>query len=363
VFLSKKIPLVAIDIGSSSIKLIKLTELKKGKHELTHFGVMPLAEGCVVEGVVKNPEMVAEALKKLIKAEKSQGNYAASSVAGEAVFIKKIKVPLMSKDELFFKVNQEAEQYIPFDINDVVLDFQLLGSKSDGVKEGSKGSGEKGEMMEALLVAVQKDIINERTNILLDAGLKPAIIDLDLFALMNAAQLTKDFSSMGNTALIDLGDSFTHINIIQDGAVSYSRDIPVGGRCLTNMLLSKFKVPFEQVIEIKQGKFSPDTNENEVIETIVQAYKKVLDEVQKYFEYISTVSNHQIKSVLLCGGGSMIRGLDGFFTDYLKLPVEILNPMQGIKVNHKDFDQHLVHEMSGLSTVALGLARRRFDYK
>ena len=259
----------------------------------------------------------------------------------------------MSEEKLSEKITQVAEQYIPFDIDEVVLDFQIL-DKINGNKQE--------KMMEALLVAVQRGIIDERTDILLEAGLKPAIIDLDLFALMNAARLTNDLSSMGTIALIDLGDSFTHINIIQNGVIGYTRDIPVGGGYLTNMLMSKFKVPFEQVLAIKRGNFSPDVKEEEVIETINQAYKNILEEIQKYFDYVSTLSNHKMEKVLLCGGGSMIRGLDDYCADYLKIPVETLNPMQGVKVNPKVFDRSLVDEMSGLSTVALGLARRKFDY-
>jgi len=382
-FLSKKSPLVAIDIGSSSIKLVQLTEFKEGQYELTRFGMMPLDAECIVEGAIKKPDQVADALKNLIKAEKIQSRYAVSAVAGEAVFIKKIKVPVMSEEELSAKITQEAEQYIPFDIDDVALDFQILGSVNADKEEGSEDSeesepaddspqdndeqkedsNEEGEMMEALLVAVQRDVIDERTNILLEAGLKPTIIDLDVFALMNAAQLTTDLSTMGTIALIDLGDSFTHINIIQDGTMGYTRDIPVGGGYLTNILMSKFQVPFKQTLDIKRGKFSSSIKEEEVIEVIARAYKKVLEEVQKSFEYFSTLSDHKIERVLLCGGGSMIRGLDGFFADYLKMPVEIMDPMQGVKINPKNFDQLLIDEMSGLSTVALGLATRRFDYK
>jgi type IV pilus assembly protein PilM len=382
-FLSKKTQLVAIDIGSSSIKLVQLAELKGGKFELTHFGMMPLAEECIVEGSIKKPEQVAEALTKLIKAEKIQGRYAVSAVAGEAVFIKKIKVPLMSEEELSEKIAQEAEQYIPFDIDDVALDFQLLGTvkaekkeKSDSHKENEfdgehqnidpqneDAHGEANlEMMEVLLVAVQRSVIDERTDILLEAGLKPAIIDLNVFALMNAAQLTNNLPSEGITALIDLGDSFTHINIVQDGKMGYSRDIPIGGGYCTKMLMSKFKVPFNQTIEIKRGIFSTEINEEEVIATIAQAYKKVLEEIQKSFEYFGTLSGNQVEKVLLCGGGSMIRGIDGYIADYLKIPVEIMNPMQGVKINPKNFDHSLINEMSGLSTVALGLATRRFDH-
>ena len=382
-FLSEKTQLVAIDIGSSSIKLVQLSELKDGEFELTHFGMMPLAEECIVEGAIKKPDLVAKALADLIKAEKIQSRYAVSAVAGEAVFIKKIKVPVMSEEELSEKITQEAEQYIPFDIDDVALDFQLLGTvkteeaeefdnsknsefneesqSNDSQQEDSNEEADE-EMMEVLLVAVQRAVIDERTDILLEVGLKPAIIDLNVFALMNAAQLTNDLSSMGVTALIDLGDSFTHINIIQDGTMGYTRDIPVGGDYCTKMLMSKFKVPFNQTLAIKRGNFSSDIDEEEVVKIISQAYKKVLEEVQKSFEYFGTLSGSKVDRVLLCGGGSMIRGLDGFFADYLDVPVEILNPMQGVKINPKNFDNSLIDEMGGLSTVALGLATRRFDY-
>ena len=289
----------------------------------------------------------------------------------------------MLEGELSEKITQEAEQYIPFDIDDVALDFQLLGTvKVEKAKESDSLQGSKfneesqnndpqqedsdeetdGEMMEVLLVAVQRAIIDERTDILLEAGLKPAIIDLNVFALMNAAELTNDLSSMGITALIDLGDSYTHINIIQDGTMGYARDIPIGGYYCTNMLMSKFKVPFKQTLEIKRGNFSSEIKEEDVIKIIAQAYKRVLEEVQKSFEYFGTLSGNKVERILLCGGGSMIQGLDGFFADYLKVPVAILNPMQGIEVNPKNFDHSLIDEMSGLSTVALGLATRRFDY-
>ncbi|MBT3922968.1 MAG: type IV pilus assembly protein PilM [Nitrospina sp.] len=383
-FLSKKTQLVAIDIGSSSIKLVQLSELKGGEFELTHFGMMPLAEECIIEGAIKKPDQVAEALAKLITAEKIQGRYVVSAVAGEAVFIKKIKVPVMSEEELSEKITQEAEQYIPFDIDDVALDFQLLGavkgknveesdnskgnefeeeSQSDDSQEDHSSEETDGEMMEVLLVAVQRAVIDERTDILIEAGLKPAIIDLNVFALMNAAQLTNDLTSAGNTALIDLGDSFTHINIIQDGKMGYSRDIPIGGGYCTKMLMSKFKVPFKQIIEIKRGNFPSDIKEEEVISIITQAYKRVLEEIQKSFEYFGTLSGNKVGKVLLCGGGSMIQGIDGYFSDYLKVPVENFNPMKGVKINPKNFDQSMIDEMGGLSTVALGLATRRFDHK
>jgi type IV pilus assembly protein PilM len=370
-FLSKKTPLVAIDMGSHSIKLVQLAQLKNGSFELVSLGMMPLEQGSIVEGAIKDPSQVAEALANLVKAEKIQSNFVVASVSGEAVFVKKIKVPEMSEEELSKKITEEAEQYIPFDINDVALDYQILdkvnGNANEPEGEDKKPSDENGKdqdssMVEVLLVAVQRDVIDERTDVFLEAGLKPAIIDLDVFALMNAARLNKDLTAMGATALIDLGDSFTHVNILQKGSIGYTRDIPIGGGYCSTMLMSKFQVPFSQTHRMKGGYLPDGVDNNEVLALIVQGYKKVFDEIQKSFEYFTTLSNTPVERILLSGGGCLINGIDGFMADFLKVPVEHLDPIQGIKINPKKFDQEMITELTGLSTVGVGLATRRFDY-
>ena len=379
-FLSKKTPLVAIDMGSHSIKLAQLAQLRNGSFELVSLGMMPLEEGSIVEGSIKNPDQVSEALSSLIKAEKIQSNFVVASVSGEAVFIKKIKFPQMTEEALSEKITEEAEQYIPFDINDVALDFQVLGpvngnasqqeaqekNSTEEERQEKNSEDENGDsdepMVEALLVAVQRDVIDERTDVLLEAGLKPAIIDLDVFALMNAARLNKDLTEMGATALIDLGDSFTHVNILQNGQIGYTRDIPIGGGYCSTMLMSKFQVPFSQTHSIKGGYLPDGVGQEEVLALIVQGYKKILEEIQKSFDYFSTISNAKVDRILLSGGGSLIQGIDGFVADFLKVPVENLDPMQGVKINPKNFDREMITELTGLSAVAMGLATRRFDY-
>jgi type IV pilus assembly protein PilM len=358
-FLSKKTPLVAIDMGSHSIKLLQLAQLKNGSFELVSLGIMPLEQGSIVEGAIKDLDQVAEALKNLVKAEKIQSNFVVASVSGEAVFVKKIKVPEMSEDELAKKIIEEAEQYIPFDINDVVLDYQTLGRVNGNLSQQEE---QDPPMVEVLLVAVQRDVIEERTDVLLEAGLKPAIIDLDVFALMNAARLNKDLTSMGATALIDLGDSFTHVNILQKGSIGYTRDIPIGGGYCSTMLMSKFQVPFNETHRMKRGYIPDGVNEDEVLALIVQGYKKVLDEIQKSFKYFHTLSSTPVERILLSGGGCLINGIDAYMSDFLKVPVEHLDPMQGIKVNSKKFDREMIAELTRLSTVAMGLAIRRFNY-
>ena len=375
-FLSKKTPLVAVDMGSHSIKVAQLKELRGGNFELVNLGMMPLEEGSIVEGSIKKPDQVSETLSSLIKAEKIKSNFVVASVSGQAVFVKKIKVAQMKEEELPGKINEEAEQYIPFDINEVVLDFQILGpangnSSQEKVDKQTEPDGEKPlnqseycdePMVEALLVAVHKEIINERTDVLLKSGLRRSIIVLDLFALMNAASLSNDLSAMGSIALIDLGDSFTHVNIIKNGSIGYTRDIPVGGGYCSNMLMSKYKIPFKQTHKIKGGYLPEGIKKEEVIDLVVGGYKKILEEIQKSLEHFTTTSNSKVERILLSGGGCMIHGIEGFIGNFLKVPTEMLNPMQGVKINPKNFDQEKVNDWAGLSTVAMGLATRRFDY-
>ena len=143
-------------------------------------------------------------------------------------------------------------------------------------------------MVEAILVAVRKEIIDERTDVLLQAGLKPAIIDLDVFALMNAASLTNDLSAMGSIALIDLGDSFTHINILKNGSIGYTKDIPVGDRYCSTTLMSKYKIPFKQTHKIKGGYLPDGIKKEEAFSLILEGYQKILKEIHKSFEYFTT---------------------------------------------------------------------------
>lgn len=324
------------------------------------FSVMPLKEGCIVDGVIQQPDEVVDTLAKMIKVEKIDTKYAVASVAGEAVIIKKIRVPVMTEQELSKNIQKEAEQYIPFDIDDVSIDFQILETKG-----GRSPEDQKDGTMEILLVAVQRDMIDSRIDILYDAGLRPAIIDLDVFAMVNAFELGADLNAIEEEAIavIDLGESFTHLNIMQDGLTAYTRDIPFGGSFCTSKLMTKFSLPYKEIAPLKLGAIPSEIKSDEVVEVIVKSFDKILAEVQKSFEFFSTTSNSQVDRVLLTGGGALIPGVEGLFAHQLKTPVEILNPMKGIKVNARNFDKSTIDTMGPLSTVAIGLAARRFDYQ
>ena len=371
-FLSKDTPLVAVDIGSHSIKMAQLAKGKK-QLELVHFGIMPLGEECLVDGLVKKNDDVIEAITNLLRAEKIATRHAVASVAGEAVIIKRIQVPLQTRDELKESINEEAEQYIPFDIDDVSIDFQILGRVESGTppppveeeKKDEEAAGEEGEgeKMEILLVAVQRDLIDNRMMVLEGAGLKPVILDLDVFALVNAVNLTIDVRGLGPVALIDLGDSFTHLNILSGGVSAFSRDIPVGGNQCTNRLMKKFQVPFRQIPELKMGNLPAGVDSRDVIEVLTGAFDKVIEEIQKSLEFFRNTNKTEVGKIFLTGGGALIPGTDRLLAQKLSVPVEIVDPLKGIKVNPKMFDPEIMELLGPSSAQALGLATRRFDYQ
>ena len=356
-FLSAKTPLLAVDIGSNSIKVAQLGGSPK-KYELLALGIMPLDPEAVVDGVVRDEDHVADALSRLLKAEKIDTPYTIVSVAGEAVIIKKIQVPQMPPEELEEAIRSEAEQYIPFDIDDVRIDYHPLGKAGDDVA----AIDDEEEKEEILLVAVQNELIDSRTEVLSKVGLKPVIVDLDAFAIVNALSISKNIDELGVVALVDLGASFTHVNIIINGVSSFTRDIPMGGNMCTQALMSKYDAEYEEAEDLKKGILPSDIDKQDVVEAIVEAFEGPIDEINKSFEFISTTSNVQVEHIFLTGGGALLHGVDGLIADRLGVSAEIFDPMQGIKINRKNFDRENINRMGSLAMVALGLSTRRFDY-
>lgn len=355
--LTAKTPLLAVDIGSNAIKYAQLKGSSK-RYELMTMGVIPLEPDAVVDGIVRDEEAVAEALAKGLKDEKNLTPFAIASVAGEAVIIKKIQVPLMSDSDLRESIKHEAEQYIPFDIEDVRIDYHPLGA----ARRGEDAFEEEEEKQEILLVAVQNEIIDSRADVLVKAGLKPVIIDLDAFAVVNALSISRNLEELGTVALIDLGASFTHLNIIIDGITSFTRDIPIGGNLCTQNLISKFDADFIEAEDFKKGVIPADIDKKEVVETIVESFDSIIEEIRKSFEFISTTSNAQVDHVFLTGGGALLHGVDGLIADRLGVTAEVFDPLESITVPKKFNDRELLNRMAPLAMVALGLSTRKFDY-
>tara|TARA_B100000686_G_C16796322_1_gene982610 strand:- start:3600 stop:4691 length:1092 start_codon:yes stop_codon:yes gene_type:complete len=361
--LSNKTPLVAVDIGSHSVKLAQLKEAKTG-FELDSFGLLPLGPDAITEGVVKDPAAVVDAISSLIKAEKIKTRFAVGSVSGEAVTINKIKLPLMSREDLQRIIYKEAEKYIPFEANDVSLDFQILSCPDGGGSNFQTNGKVENELdkMEVLIVAVKKEVIDTRTEILLRAGLKPVLIDLNVFALMNAVGLSAEMDRKGAIILVDLGDSLTHIHLVDGGFSYFTRVFKGVGRKCTKKLQSTFKIPYRDATAIKTGVLPKSADKQRVLDIMVESFNPISNEIASIAEMFEAQNGRKPEKVFLCGGGAIISGIEELFQSNLKIPVEVFDPMRLVLFDREKFDFRCLSEIAPIATVVIGLATRRFDY-
>lgn len=355
--LSRKSQVIGIDIGSHSIKLVQLLQKKK-RFELMNVGIIPLPENTFEDGMTENPNLVSEAIKQLISSEKIKTKYAVTSISGESVVIKKINIPEMNEDELAESIKLEAEQYIPFDIKDVNIDFTILGSAA---KEPDAESEDIGEQMEVLLVAAKRDIIEQRESILLNAGLKPVVFDLDIFAVENSYGLNYDGKEDDVVSIVNIGDSVTNIGIIEDGTTGFTRDIILGGSKYTETIQKQLKVDYEDAEKMKSGLNVTEDNKDKIVSIIQDITDILASEIQKSIEFYSTAANRNVEKIFLSGGSSKISGINRLLSEKLSVSVETLNPLKKISINKKIFDPEYIDYISPLMATATGLALRRFD--
>ncbi len=349
-FLSKKKDLVGIDIGSSSVKLVQLKE-QKGQFQLQNVGILPLPAEAIVDNSLMDSSSIVEAVKNLFKSLELKAKDAVCSISGNSVIIRKISLPVMPAEELEDQIHWEAEQYIPFDINDVNIDFQILSADElDPTK------------MNVLLVASKKDIINDYLAVFNEAGIKLMVVDVDSFAVQNAFELNYDVDSEEVSALVNIGASIMNLNIVKGGISLFTRDVQIGGNLYNEEIQKQFGVNNEDAERIKiSGKSPDDARLSDIIsrvnDTLSLEMRRSLD------FYNSTAGEGKIGKVYLSGGGAKTSMLLDAVSQKLSLPVEILNPFLRIKYSEKEFDPEYLQEIGPLVTVAMGLATRRLGDK
>ena len=226
--------LVGLDIGTHAIKAVVLEERGDG-YSLKRFGHRPLEPELIVDRAVMDPKKVSETIRDLFSEVGIRNKHVVVSVSGLSIIVKNIHIPEMSEEELEVSIQWEAEQYIPFDISDVNLDFQILGPSS-------RGSGQ----MEVLLVAVKRDKLQEYTSLVADAGLKPAVVDVDAFALANCFEHNHVVNEGQLVALIDIGAGTTNLNVMNGSKLSFTRDMMIGGNQYTLAIQKEFGIGFEE---------------------------------------------------------------------------------------------------------------------
>lgn len=350
---SKKDHLVGLDIGSSFIKVAELQMHKKKGITLKKFGMTPVPHGAIVEGRIMDMETVAERIRGLFKSQKIKEKNVAISTGGHSVVIKTINAAKVSDKDLHKTIIAEAEQYIPYDIEEVNIDYQVLGESEFSP-----------DQMNVLLVAVKKDLVAEYIDLITMAGLKPKIIDVDTFALQNAYETLPGENEEDVVLLVDVGASKTSLNILKNNASMMMRDNVSGTVQIVEEISEQFGIDVAEADQMirNPGDATGDTAKlDQIYQDIANVWCSEICEVVNTFQ--SNTNDIQVSKVVLSGGGSYIQGLKENLLSELDAEVMIIQPFAGIRVDEKKFSPSFITEIGPQAPIALGLAMRRIDDK
>jgi type IV pilus assembly protein PilM len=346
----KKKGLVGVDIGSSAIKVVELKAGGKGgnEYQLANLGLEPLPPEAIVDGAIMDSGAVIDAIQRLFTAQKIKTTEVATSVSGNAVIVKKISLPQMTTEELAESIHWEAEQYIPFDIQDVSLDYEVV-----------EGGGSGGNM-DVLLVAVKKDKIGDYTSAISQAGKNPAIVDVDVFALQNCYEVNYGIDAGRVVALLNVGASIMNINITKGATSIFNRDIAVGGNQYTDAIQKDLNLSFDQAEALKKGARVEGANPDNLQPILQAVSENIALEIQKTFDFFkATSSEDRIDRIFLSGGTAKVKGLQELLADRFDAGVELLNPFNSVTYNPRDFDPDFIADIGPQAAIAVGLAARK----
>jgi len=348
----KKKDVIGLDIGSSSIKLVELSEGKSG-YKLQNLVISPLPPEAIVDGALMDSVTIIDTIQDLIATSKTKMKNVVTSVSGHSVIVKKITLPFMTEAELEESIQWEAERYIPFDINDVNIDFQIFGS-----------SPENPDVMDVVLVAAKKDIINDYVSVIMESGLNPVIIDIDSFALENMLAINYEVDKEETVAMANVGASITNINIIKNNISGFTRDIFKGGNQITEEIQRQLHIDYEEAEKIKVGSKMDITSQPIIQNVLKTASESLAIEIGNSLDFFqSTTTYEKINKLYLSGGGSKIKDFDIILQQQIGIPVEIVNPFKKVEYSEKNFDLEYLREIGPVMAVGVGLASRKVGDK
>jgi type IV pilus assembly protein PilM len=347
--LGKSKPVVGLDIGSSAVKAIELKSTGKG-FRVTGFATEPVPPHSIVDGSIVDSAAVAESIRRVFEAGAFKTKDVAASLSGSSVIVKKITLPVMTEAELSESIVWEAEQYIPFDVQDVNLDYQIL---NPGTGPDARGA------MDVLLVAAKKDKIADYTGVIQQAGRTPVVLDVDAFALQNAYEINYGAPASGVVVLLNAGASAININILNGTHSLFTRDISIGGNAYTEKLQKELDIAAEDGERAKQGAMLEGVTPEDVKAVLQSVTEEVLFEIQKTFDFFkATASWDRIDRILISGGASWVAGFAHSLEERFGAPVEPLDPFKKITIDEKTAmgDPSLAGRTAA---VAVGLALRK----
>jgi len=342
---------VGLDIGSRSIKVGEIKDTSSGQ-SLTRFGAIDIAPGIIEEDGIKNPEAAADSISQMFKLYNIKQHNVAISVGGYSVIVKKINVQNMPEEQLQETIHLEAEQYIPFDISDVNLDFQILG-----------GSELNPNQMSVLLVAAKKEMISDYLNVMELAGLNPCTIDVDAFALQNIYEANYEAENEC-VALIDIGANKTSLNILKNNSSVFMRDVSLGCSQINHRIVSQADCSIEEAEEIKNNENQdrmPQEDLNEIVSSVVADWTTEIRRALDFF--YSTYPDDQLKKIVLSGGGANIKEFRKMLGVQTSTEVSMINSFDKFHIDESNIDTTFLNKMAPQAAICLGLALRRVDDK
>jgi len=341
--------ITGIDIGSHAIKVCQLQKIGK-TYKLLSVGSASLPAGSVEDGVLQEPLEVGRVLSSLLKNLKIKNKKIGISISGYSVIVKKINLEEMEDEALSNYIKAEAEQYVPFDLDDVYIDFQKLPSK----KEGS-------DRCDVMLVAAKKEVVNDYLDMLNELKLNTVLVDVDGFALENIWETVSERPE--NVALVDIGASKMNINIISEGVSVLARDVAVGSEQLTDQLMNTLNIENEQAEKIKIGILPVDKNDGIVESIFNKTCTQWVLEVKKAIDlYLANNPDKPLKSIILSGGGSKVAGLKEYIYRETGLEVIAFNPFLNMVYDNKQFDENYLTTVAPEMAIATGLAIRSASF-
>ncbi len=343
--------IIGLDIGSKHIKAVQIKETK-GSFHLERLGITTLQPELIVDGSILDSTRVIEAINELLSNTDIKAKDVTLSVSGHSsVIIKRVSLPQMEEDELADSIKFEAEQYIPFDIEDVNLDFQILGL------------AEEENMMDVLIVAVKKDKITEYVSVVKDSGLNPVIVDVDAFALENMYELNYEIKEEENIALVNIGASMINMNILKGGTSVFTRDSSVGGNLLTEALQREFTISYANAEKLKQGESVEGVAPEDVATVLMSASEDIIAEISRSFDYFRDTTNYEnIDEIILSGGVALTQDFDSLLSERSGLNVSVVDPFKNIQVPDT-FDKEYMSSVAPMLSIAVGLAVRKVGDK
>jgi type IV pilus assembly protein PilM len=341
--LGRKKRTIGLDIGSGLIKLVVIDH-SKGEPELVKVAVTPVLADAIVEGEVMDPGIVADAIRGLFVTGGVKQKQVVAAVGGRDVIVKKIQMDRMKEADAREVIRWEAEQHVPFDMENVELDFQILDPDGEGLQ------------MSVLLVAAKRELVQNKVSLLTDAGLVPEVIDVDAFALHNAFEVNHPDAMQGMVGLLNIGHEVTNINILEDGIPVLTRDLAIGTRRFREDLQRERGMTGEEAEKLLQS-FERSPALDPYVESRGEEMAVGIERAAAFLQ-TSSRGGAVMAKVYTSGGGSRIPGLPEVLAERLGVPVERANPLQNIKVRDGVFETLAVDEVVPLLMLPVGLALR-----